>query len=243
MKKYLIFSYSLVGYLLSMLSLSFLILWVYPWEFMKFTIDKPIVSIDASPILINFSLLLLFALQHSVMARSFFKNGLLGNISHAVKSATYAIASSICLIVMFYFWQPIEGSLWNFQDGTLAWFFLTTIYILGWLAAFFATFMIDHFELFGLHQGYRVLKCIPDPKTDFQVKYFYKYVRHPVQAGTLVGLWATPSMSYGHLFLSVGMTVYVLIGLYFEEKDLIRVFGDEYKAYKNTTPLLIPFTK
>jgi hypothetical protein len=243
MKKYLIFLYSLVGYLLSLITLSFLILWVYPWGFMTFYIDTPIIEIAANPVLTNTSLLLLFGLQHSVMARSFFKDGLLSNVSTAVKHATFAVASSVCLLLIFCFWQPIEGYVWDFQNNTLPWFFLSAVYILGWLTAFLATFMIDHFELFGLHQGYRVLKNIPAPEAKFQIRFFYRYVRHPIQAATIAGLWATPSMSHSHLFLSIGMTIYILIGLYFEEKDLEGVFGEKYKNYIDTTPILIPFTK
>lgn len=239
MKKYSIFAYSLVGYILSIVTLSFLILWVYPWEFMPFYIDTPMMDIDVNPILINSALLLFFGLQHSFMARSFFKDGLLKNLSHAVKSATYSVASSICLVMIFYFWQPIEGYVWSFQNGVLFWS-ITILYIMGWLSAFTATFIIDHFELFGLHQGYRALKNIPEPEAKFQVRFFYKYIRHPIQAGTLIGLWATPSMSYGHLLLSIGLTIYVLIGLYYEEKSLINLFGEEYKKYMKTTPMLIP---
>ncbi|MCX6076705.1 MAG: NnrU family protein [Campylobacterales bacterium] len=208
---------------------------------MPFNIDTPILTIDINPILINTALLLFFGLQHSLMARSFFKDGLLKNISSALKSATYSVASSICLIMIFYFWQSIEGYVWNFQNGVLFWS-ITMLYIIGWLSAFVATFIIDHFELFGLHQGYRALKNLPEPEVKFQVRFFYKYIRHPIQSGTLIGLWATPSMSYGHLLLSVGLTIYVLIGLYYEEKSLIKTFGEEYKKYMNTTPMLIPFT-
>ena len=176
------------------------------------------------------------------MARSFFKNGFLKNISDALKSATYSLASSICLILIFLFWQPIEGNIWNFQSDILFWS-ITLVYILGWLGAFISTFIIDHFELFGLHQGYRVLRNIPDPKVKFQVNLFYKYVRHPIQACTFIGLLATPNMSYTHLVLSVGMGIYILIGLHYEEKSLIKLFGKEYKEYMKITPMLIPFTK
>ena len=242
MKKYLIFLYSLAGYVLSILTLSFLILWVYPWGFMAFYVDKPIIAIEANPVLTNMGLLLFFGLQHSLMARSFFKDGWLKHVSNAAKYATFSFASSLCLLLIYFFWQPIEGYAWDFQNGIGFWM-LTAVYILGWLIAFVATFMIDHFELFGLHQGYRVLKGIPEPEVKFQINYFYKYVRHPIQAGTIIGLWATPSMSYGHLLLSAGMTVYILIGLYFEEKDLVKVFGKKYTDYISGTPILIPFTK
>ncbi len=242
MKKYLIFLYSIVGYLLSLGTLTFLILWVYPWGFMGFYIDNPIINIELNPILVDVMLLLFFALQHSIMARSFFKDGVFKNISNAVKSATYSVASSICLILIFYFWQPIDGYAWNIQDGFVSWS-MSILYVAGWVVAFLATFIIDHFELFGLHQGYRALKNIPEPEINFQINYFYKYIRHPIQAGTLIGLWATPSMSYTHLLLSVGMSIYVLIGLHYEEKSLLSTFGKEYSDYIKNTPMLVPFIK
>jgi len=240
MGRYLKFSYSIIGYILSISTLSFLILWVYPWDFMKYNIDTPMIDLALNPILVNISLLLFFALQHSIMARSFFKDGLLKNISYGVKSASYSVASSICLILIFYFWQPIDGYIWNFQDDVTNWI-IAIIYIGGWAIAFLATFIIDHFELFGLHQGYRAFKNIPEPQIKFQISYFYKYIRHPIQAGTLIGLWATPHMGYSHLLLSVGMTIYVLIGLHYEEKNLITTFGKEYDDYIKNTPMLIPF--
>ncbi len=241
MKKYLIFLYSIVGYILSLGSLSFLIFWIYPWSFMPFNIDNTIVIIDTNPLLFNTALLLLFALQHSIMARSFFKDKLLKNVSSELKSINYSWASSICLIVMMYFWQEIEGNLWDFKNPMLFWS-ITIVYVLGWLIAFFATFIINHFELFGLHQGYRVFRNIPEPEVKFQARFFYKYVRHPIQSGTLLGLWATPSMSYTHLFLSIGLTFYILIGLHYEEKSLINTFGEDYKKYIDNTPMIIPFT-
>ncbi|WP_428739919.1 methyltransferase family protein [Sulfurimonas sp.] len=207
---------------------------------MPYTIDKSIIVLEYNPLIIDLLLLVLFGVQHSVMARAFFKNNLLSKLSDTFKSATYCIASALCLVAIVYFWQPIDGYLWKFEDGVMFWIF-TTLYVLGWSFAFISTFLIDHFELFGLHQGYRVLKNLPEPPLKFQVRYFYKFVRHPIQLGTLIGLVATPSMSYGHLLLSIGMLIYVLIGLYFEEKDLLKTFGQEYLEYKKTTPMLIPF--
>ena len=240
MKKYLIFTYALFGYVLALATLSFLIFWVYPWEFMPWNIDKAVVRLEMSPLLVNTVLLLLFALQHSLMARSFFKDGLFGKVSNAVKAATYSFASSLCLLLIFYFWQPIDGVVWSVQNAIGFWG-ISAVYVLGWSVAFLATFIIDHFELFGLHQGYRVLKNISEPEVKFQIRYFYKYIRHPIQAGTLLGLWATPVMSYGHLFLSVGLTIYVLIGLHYEEKSLTDTFGEAYREYMKNTPMLLPF--
>ena len=243
MRRYLIFAYAILGYLLSMVSLTFLILWVYPWSFMEYYIDRSMVSLDIHPIVVDIALVILFGLQHSIMARSFFKEKLWGKLSDAVKSATYSLASSICLVLIFYFWQPIDGYLWDFQDGTLYWV-MSIIYIAGWLIAFVSTFIIDHFELFGLHQGYRVFRGASVPISQFQTRFLYKHVRHPIQAGTIIGIWATPTMSYTHLLFSISMTAYILIGLHFEEKSLVATFGEKYRDYIGNTPILVPrFTK
>ncbi|RUM68665.1 MAG: hypothetical protein DSZ05_00730 [Sulfurospirillum sp.] len=241
MKNYLIFGYALIGYLASLVTLTYLILWVYPWDFMKYSVDTPVIPLDLNPFAVDIALLLFFGLQHSLMARTFFKDGLLNALPEAVKAATYALASSLCLVLIFLFWQPVgSGVVWEFHDGVMFWL-LTFLYIAGWVIAFIATFIIDHFELFGLHQGYRLLKNLPDPEPVFQVKLFYRYVRHPIQAGTMVGLFATPVMSYTHLLFSAGMGLYILIGLKFEEKSLLRLFGERYRAYMRTTPMLFPF--
>lgn len=242
MQKLLLFSYALLGYLLSLITLSFLILWVYPWSFFPHHIDTPIISLQINPFVIDIALLLLFSLQHSVMARKSFKEKFFSKYSSAFRSATYCIASALSLALLELFWQPVDGNLWYLESGITFWI-LTLLYIVGWIFAFISTFMIDHFELFGLHQGYRVLKNIPEPKPSFQIKYFYKYVRHPVQLGTLIGLTATPQMSYGHLLLSVGMILYVFIGLAFEERDLVNTFKKEYLNYQKKTPMLLPFFK
>lgn len=242
MKRYLLFTFSIFAYLFSIATLSLLIVWVYPWEFVPHYIDFGVETSVGDAVLIDLGLLLLFGLQHSLMARDFFKEKVLEKFSSSFKTSLYGIASAISLYVLIYFWRPIDSLLWDFDDGFLFWFF-TTIYILGWLFAFISTFMIDHFELFGLHQGYRAFKNIPEPNNCFQTKFSYKYVRHPVQLGTLIGLWATPSMSYGHLLMSVGFTVYAVVGLYLEEKSLMTTFGDEYREYKKNIPFLIPFTK
>ncbi len=240
MRKYLLFGYALLGYVASLVTLTWLIFWVWPWEFMPCTIDRVCFPVNANPFLIDTALLLLFGLQHSLMARGFFKEKILQKLSEASRAATYAVASSLALVLLFLFWQPIDGTVWDFGGGAGYWLFLL-LYVAGWLIAFLATFIIDHFALFGLHQGYRVLRGIPEPESTFEVRYFYKYVRHPIQAGTMVGLFTTPVMSQGHLLFSLGMGVYILIGLWFEEKSLVALFGEKYQAYRKTTPMLFPF--
>ena len=174
------------------------------------------------------------------MARDSFKKRFLKNLNSATIAAIYSFASSLALALLMLFWQPISTPLWSFKDGIGFWV-ATLLFLAGWLFAFFATFMINHFALFGLTQGYRVLKNIPEPKPIFQVRYFYKYIRHPIQAGTIVGLFAAPSMSYGHLLFALSMTLYILIGLYFEERSLVTEFKDQYKEYQKNVPMLVPF--
>lgn len=241
MQKYFVFSYTLLGYLLSLFTFTFFILWLYPWSFFPYNMDDPIITLHGNPFIIDLALILLFGLQHSLMARESFKNKF-SHHSLAFISATYCVASALCLIVIILFWQPINGYLWNFENGILFWGF-TAVNIFGWSFALISTFMIDHFELFGLHQGYRVLNNIPDPTPSLQIKYLYKFIRHPVQLGTLIGLLTTPTMSYGHLLLGIGMMLYIFIGLHFEEKDLVRTFGENYQYYQKTTPMLLPFFK
>ncbi|WP_345984452.1 NnrU family protein [Sulfurimonas sp. HSL-1656] len=240
MQQILLFIYALFAYLSAMVSVSLLILWVYPWSFMPLTIDSG--SGGSFALVINLALIGLFGLQHSVMARPAVKKALFGSLPVAFRTSTYTVLSALCLLLIIFLWQPMTGSLYAFETGPLFWT-ATLLYVLGWSMAFVATFQIDHFELFGLHQGYRALRGIPEPEVRFQKKGFYKYVRHPIQTGTVIGLWATPVMSTGHLLFASGMTLYILIGLVFEEKDLVKTLGEAYRRYREEVPMLLPFWK
>ncbi len=238
--KSLLFGYALLGYLAALGTLTFLIIWIFPWSFLPCTIDSVCIDLTYNPWIIDTMLILFFGLQHSLMARQSIKQFLFKERSEAFKAATYSLVSSLALIAFFLWWQPIELYVWKLEDG-IFWWTMTLLYIFGWSFAFIATFMIDHFELFGLHQAYRYLKDIPESETPFQKRGFYRYIRHPIQAGTLLGIWANPSMSMGHLLFSIGMTLYVLIGLWYEEKALVDRFGDAYKDYQREVPMLVPF--
>lgn len=237
MQKYLLFLLALSAYFSAMLSVTLLILWVYPWSFMSMQIGKG--SGTAYAPLIDLALIAIFGLQHSVMARPKIKSCLFDGVPPSVRSSSYTLLSASCLLLMMLLWQPVGGTLWSFSQGAAYWGF-TLLYIAGWSVAFMATFQIDHFELFGLHQGYRALKRLPEPLRVFKKRGFYRYVRHPIQTGTLIGLWSTPLMSYGHLLLSTGLSLYILIGLLLEEKDLVKSLGTVYAAYKKETPMLFP---
>ena len=240
MKRPFVFGYALLTYFAALFSLTFLIFWVFPWPFMPWNIDKGTAGEHA--LAVDIALILLFGLQHSLMAREGFKHKVFGNAPNAVRDATYMLFSALALVALYRYWQPVGGSLWAFEDG-IGWWSFTLLYAVGWLFAFIATFQIDHFELFGLHQGYRYLRGIPEPQQTFQKKGFYRYLRHPIQAGTLIGIWATPVMSGGHILFAVGMTLYILIGLHFEERSLVRSLGKAYELYKKEVPMLIPFWK
>lgn len=159
-----------------------------------------------------------------------------------MRSSTYTLLSSLCIVLILWLWQPLGGTLYAFESGPL-YRGATLLYFGGWGLAFVATFQIDHFELFGLHQGYRALKGVPAPEARFQKKGFYRSVRHPVQTGTILGLWATPVMSTGHLLFSAGLTLYILIGLRLEERDLVKTLGKAYERYRREVPMLFPFGK
>ncbi|MBD3800419.1 MAG: DUF1295 domain-containing protein [Campylobacterales bacterium] len=240
MQQILLFIYALFAYLSAMVSVSLLILWVYPWSFMPLTID--IGRSGSFALVINLGLIALFGLQHSVMARPAVKQALFGTRPVAFRTSTYTVLSALCLLLIIVLWQPMTDTVYAFETGPLFWT-TTLLYVLGWSIAFVATFQIDHFELFGLHQGYRALRGIPEPEVRFQKKGFYRYVRHPIQAGTVIGLWATPVMSTGHLLFASGMTLYILVGLMLEEKDLVKTLGDAYRRYREEVHMLLPFGK
>ena len=239
MKKTAILFYGIFAYIVALIGQVWFILYLGDWEFMPETIYAPQQLSFVLATAINLALVLLFGLQHSVMARSFFKNYLTRFIPEPAERSTYVLFSGIALILVAYFWQPIDGYVWK-TEGMLA-MVLTTISLLGWTFSVIATFIINHFELFGLQQVYLNYLGKERPEIDFQERLFYTFVRHPIQLGVLVGIWFTPLMSYGHLMFSVFFTVYIFIGLWYEEKDLVAELGDVYEAYRSRVAKIIPF--
>jgi len=243
MKRHLILLYGTVAYLIGLGTLTYMLLWVYPWSWMPTTVDSgtagglfPVAAIDLG-------LILLFGLQHSLMVRPRFKDWFDRYVPYGAQRATYTLISSFFLGLILIFWQPLPGTLWSFPEGSVGWWIMTALYLLGWGVAVVATFQIDHFGLLGLTQAWRQWRNVPEPEPSFQERGFYRWVRHPIQAGTMLGLWATPVMSVGHLLFALGFTLYILIGLYFEERDLLRILGAPYADYRKRVPMLIPFVK
>ncbi|HKP12252.1 MAG TPA: isoprenylcysteine carboxylmethyltransferase family protein [Blastocatellia bacterium] len=218
--------------------------------------DKPLVtpnSIDLSNrggtesltwrIIIDALLLGLFAIQHSVMARQWFKRRWTQVVAPLLERSTYVLIASLTLLLMFWQWRPIgtsaERVLWDVHNSTGR-LVLESLFWIGWLIVLTSTFLIDHFELFGLKQSYSYMQGKALPQTDFKVTAFYKGVRHPLYLGFMIAFWSTPRMSLGHLFFAVMTTAYMLLAIQFEERDLLRAHGEKYANYRRQVSMLTP---
>lgn len=239
MKRTLEFAYGAFAYLV------FLGVFLYLLGFcLDAFVPKSAESGTAGPVVsafvINLLLLLLFGVQHSVMARRGFKDWITQYISPAIERSTYVMATNLAFIVLFLFWQPLPGHLWSVEEATLR----AVVYAiagLGTVIILISTFLTDHFDLFGLRQIWLNLLRKTYTPVPFREIFFYKWVRHPMMVGILILLWATPDMSSGHLMFSAGMSLYVLIGIGFEERGLAKELGRPYIDYQARTRRLLPF--
>jgi len=202
-------------------------------------IDDGAVAPIAQALVINALLMSLFAIQHSVMARPRFKQWWTRFVPKSIERTTYVLLASLVLLLLFWQWCPIPVVVWQIEQPQIA-AAVTALSFLGWLIAFGSTFLINHFELFGLHQVANNLSGRPMPTPRFRAPLLYGLVRHPLYLGFIIAFWAAPTMTLGHLLFAVVTTAYILIAIQLEERDLIDAFGDEYRLYKTRVSMLVP---
>ena len=190
-------------------------------------------------LLIDAGLLAVFAVQHSLMARPWFKRSWTRIVPQPAERSTYVLMSSLLMILMFWQWQPIGGVVWNVDQPTVR-IALHAVCGAGFLLVLASTFLINHFDLFGLRQVFLYLIGREYTEIKFRTPILYKHVRHPLYLGWLLAFWSTPTMTVAHLVFSIATTAYILIAIQLEEKDLVNAYGDAYRHYKQNVPMIVP---
>ena len=232
------FFYGLVCYLIFLISFLYAIGFVGN-VFVPKSIDSGTEVALGQALLVDAVLLSFFAIQHSVMARQWFKRAWTKIVPGPVERSTYVLLSSLILLLLFWQWRPLTGIIWSVQNpnGRTV---LQGLYWIGWGMVLVSTYLIDHFDLFGLKQVYNYLRKRPTEPPPFQSPALYKIVRHPIYLGFIISFWSTPRMTAGHLFFAIMTTGYILVAVQFEERDLMRFYGESYRKYREQVSMLFP---
>ena len=240
MKRALSFVYGFVAYFIFLGTFLYAIGFVGN-RFVPKSIDSGSESALIPALVINTALLLLFAVQHSVMARPWFKRWWTQFVPAPIERSTFVLFASLVLILLYWQWRPLPHVLWNLDGPAAA--LMQVLFWAGWGLVLISTFMISHFHLFGLTQVHHYLlrKKVADP--EFKVAGFYRMVRHPIMFGFLIAFWSTPRMTVGHLVFAAATTGYILVALQFEEHDLVAMFGEKYRRYRREVRMLIPIPR
>jgi protein-S-isoprenylcysteine O-methyltransferase Ste14 len=241
MGRFLVLAYGTVMYAI------FVVTFLYAMGFVgDFAVPKTIDSGEAGPLLpsivVNIALLGLFAAQHIVMARPWFKARWIRIIPRPMERSTFVLATCLCLGLLFWQWRPLPAIVWHVEPP-LARGLLWAVSIAGWLLVLYASFLIDHFDLFGLRQVVLYWCRRPYTHRPFVERSLYRWIQHPLMVGFLIAFWATPTMTAGHLLFAVVTTAYIVVGTRIEERDLARILGDEYQRYRRRTARFLPLRK
>ena len=232
--------YGLLSYLFFLATFVYAIGFVGNLPLLPKTIDSGATAPLIETLVIDLALLGLFAVQHSVMARRGFKRWWTRVIPESMERSTFVLAATAALALLLWQWRPIaEPVIWSVSDP-VARFVLHGVFWLGWGVLLISTFLINHFELFGLRQVWANLRGQALPVPEFRTPLFYRHVRHPIYLGFVLAFWATPQMTAGHLLFAAACTGYILIGIWFEERDLVALFGQRYQVYRQQVGMLLP---
>jgi protein-S-isoprenylcysteine O-methyltransferase Ste14 len=241
MGRVIAFLYGLVAYVAFFVTIVYAVGFVSGLVAPK-TIDTGTAAPLAEALIVNLLLMAIFAIQHSVMARKPFKRWWTQFVPASVERSTYVLYSSLALMLLFWQWRPIPTVIWHIEQPQIA-FAVMALSFVGWLIVLTSTFLINHFELFGLHQVASNLGGHPMPAPSFKTPLYYKFVRHPIYLGFIIAFWAAPTMTAGHLLFAAVTTAYIFVGILLEERDLIDLFGDDYRRYKDRVSMLLPWRK
>jgi protein-S-isoprenylcysteine O-methyltransferase Ste14 len=241
MQRLLIVTYGFLSYVIAMLAIVYSIAFVGDL-YVPMTIDIGRESPAGEAIAVDLVLLGLFALQHSGMARQPFKRWLKSYLPAAAERSTYVLVSALLLFLIIWQWRPLPQTIWSITSEPAA-TIIMLLFWLGWAIVLISTFLIDHFELFGLKQVIANWQARAMPQPQFKTPYLYKLVRHPIYLGFLLAFWATPHMTAGHLLFAIATTGYILIGIWLEEHDLVGLYGDAYCDYRRRVPMIVPWPK
>jgi protein-S-isoprenylcysteine O-methyltransferase Ste14 len=241
MTRLISFLYGLVSYIIFFLTFLYAVGFVLGLMVPK-TIDNGPAGSMTEALIVNLLLMSLFAIQHSVMARPQFKAWWTQFVPKSVERSTYVLFASLALVLLFWQWRPMPAVLWQVADPQIA-MIITGLSLLGWLIVLTSTFLINHFELFGLHQVANNLTGRSMPAPRFRTPLYYKFVRHPIYLGFIIAFWAAPTMTAGHLLFAAVTTAYIFVGILLEERDLVDLFGDDYRRYRDRVSMLVPWRK